>query len=250
MVSLPKWASIVLIAVVGLSGCATPNASGINDPYEQNNRAWHDVNTGLDQALIGPASKTYGGVPEPVRKGFTNVSDTLSLPGIVVNDVLQFQLLDALHNTTRFALNATLGIGGLFDPATAAGLEERDSDFGETLHVWGVGEGRYMVLPVYGPSTERDALGIAVDWVIDPLGSLLTPRQNQIKTALTVADLANSRVRYSDIYEGILYESADAYTQMRLTYLDNRRFELGRNGATASQAESTETYDIYEDFYE
>lgn len=239
------------LTVVGLAGCSTPMPNGVHDPYEEANRKWHDTNIALDRAVVDPVSTAYGTVvPDPLRKGVSNVSDTLSLPGIVVNDVLQLQFGDALHNTGRLLVNATLGLGGLFDPATEMGLGERDSDFGETLHRWGVGEGAYVVLPLYGPSTERDAVGIVVDMVLDPVGSLLDKPESTYPTALKVADLADTRYRYSDIYEAVLYDSADSYTQMQLSYLDNRRFELGTALGADAAAEEAASYDIYEDFYE
>ncbi|WP_434289466.1 MlaA family lipoprotein [Celeribacter sp. SCSIO 80788] len=245
--------SIAALSLGVLAGCAAaPQTGGINDPYEDVNRSWHETNVALDRAVIKPVSTAYGTVvPDPLRKGLSNVSDTLGIPGTVVNDVLQLRFGDALHNTARFAVNATVGIAGLFDPATGMGLEERDSDFGETLYTWGVGEGAYVVLPVYGPSTERDAFGLIVDMALDPVGNLLGNPEKSYKTGLKVADLADTRYRYSDLYESVLYDSADSYSQMRLTYLDNRRYELGTPiVAGAEGAEQATTYDIYEDFYE
>ncbi len=243
----------VSAALFGLAGCAAPVANGVNDPYEEVNRGWHETNIALDKGLVDPVSTAYGTVvPDPLRKGLSNVSDTLSIPGTVVNDVLQFQLGDALHNTARFAVNATVGLAGLFDPATSMGLEERDSDFGETLHTWGVGEGAYVVLPLYGPSTERDAVGLIVDIALNPVGHLLDSPESDYATGLKVADLADTRYRYSDLYESVLYDSADSYSQMRLSYLDNRRFNLGMPVSTVETDETQggATYDIYEDFYE
>lgn len=236
-----------------LAGCSdTGGVGGINDPYEETNRGWHDTNVALDRTVIKPVSMAYGTVvPDPLRKGLANVSDTLSIPGAVVNDALQLQLGDAVHNAARFAVNATVGIAGLFDPATGMGLESRDSDFGQTLSVWGMGEGAYVVLPAYGPSTERDTLGLIVDMALDPVGHLLGTPESSYKTGLTVAEMADKRYRYSDLYESVLYDSADAYTQMRLTYLDSRRYELGTpiSAADGTGGQST-TYDIYEGFYE
>ncbi|MCA0042302.1 MlaA family lipoprotein [Celeribacter litoreus] len=244
---------ILTASALLVAGCSAPGAGEFNDPYEDVNRSWHETNTIIDRGVIDPVSTAYGTVvPDPVRRGVSNVSDTLSLPGMVVNDVLQLQLGDAVHNTARFALNATLGIGGLFDPASEVGLEERESDFGETLHVWGVREGAYLVLPLYGPSTERDAAGLLVDIALDPVGHLLGTRERDLRAELKAAELADTRYRYSDLYESVLYESADSYSQMRLSYLDNRRYALGVPIVPneGEEEQSTATYDIYEDFYE
>jgi phospholipid-binding lipoprotein MlaA len=248
-----KQLALIFITALTLSACASHSPStGINDPHEAQNRATYESNVQLDRGVIKPIAVAYGTVvPDPVRKGLSNVSDTLSLPGTVVNNLLQFKLVDALHNTARFALNATLGFAGLFDPASEVGLDERDSSFGETLHVWGFGEGEYIVLPVYGPSTNRDMIGLIVDIALDPLGTVLDPKVSNIKTGLKVADIVDTRYRYSDLYESVVYDSADGFAQLRLSYLDRRRFELGtpvpQDGSAPADNPS---YDLYEDFYE
>lgn len=246
--------SAAIAGVVFLAGCAAPNdGQGVHDPYEETNRAWHETNVALDRAAIKPVATAYGTVvPDPVRKSLANVSDTLSIPGAVVNDVLQLRFGDAVHNTARFAVNATVGIFGLMDPATGMGLEERDADFGETLQRWGVTEGAYVVLPVLGPSTERDGLGIIVDMALNPVGTLLGTEVADAKTGLKVAEMADKRYRYSDVYESVLYDSSDSYAQMRLTYLDKRRYELGDPlfKPTGEAEDAQQGYDMYEDFYE
>ncbi|MEN8834143.1 MAG: VacJ family lipoprotein [Pacificibacter sp.] len=248
-----KHFALLIATALTLTACSAPSSSqGPNDPLETVNRKTYEANVEIDRAVIKPVATAYGTVvPDPLRKGLSNVSDTLGLPGVVINDILQFKLGDALHNTTRFALNATLGLAGLLDPASDIGLEERDSDFGETLHTWGFGEGAYLVLPVYGSSTTRDTVGLIADFALDPLGTVLDPAVSTAATGLQVAQIADTRYRYSDIYESIIYDSADGYAQLRLTYLDRRRFELG---AAAPQEAGTSadnaSYDIYEDFYE
>jgi phospholipid-binding lipoprotein MlaA len=224
----------------------------VHDPFEAGNRDVHETNIALDRQLVKPIAATYGTVvPDPVRRGLSNVSDTLGLPGVVLNDILQLQFGDALHNTARFAINATLGLGGLLDAASDGLIEERDTDFGETLHTWGFGEGAFVMLPLYGPSTTRDTVGLLVDIAFDPLGSALTPAASTAKTGLKVASLADTRYRYSDLYESVVYDSADSYTQLRLSYLDKRRFELGTPITQAGGEDAVSpTYDIYEDFYE
>lgn len=248
-----KQLALIFITALTLSACASRSPStGINDPYEAQNRATYEDNVRLDRNVIKPIAVAYGTVvPDPLRKGLSNVSNTLSLPGTVVNNLLQFKLGDALHNTARFALNATLGVAGLFDPASEVGLDERDSGFGETLHVWGFGEGEYIVLPVYGPSTNRDMIGLIVDIALDPLGTALDPAASSVKTGLKVADIVDTRYRYSDLYESVIYDSADGYAQLRLSYLDRRRFELGTQVQQDDSAPADNpSYDLYEDFYE
>ncbi len=243
-----------IISTSFLLGCAGPgDNTGVRDPYEETNRRTHEFNVAVDKAVLKPVSNAYGTVvPSPVRSGLSNVADTLSIPGAVVNDILQLSLIDAAHNTARFALNATVGVAGLFDVATKIGLEERDADFGETLARWGVTEGNYMVLPLYGATTERDGLGMIVDWVIDPVGQLVDIPESYAVSAAKATDLVNTRYEFSGIIDDVLYESADGYSQLRLSALDRRRFALAQSGAISQSAESTqdEDFDLYEDFYE
>jgi phospholipid-binding lipoprotein MlaA len=134
------WGGVLVL--LALSACSAPAPSGIDDPYEGFNRKVHGFNTAVDKNVLRPlAAGTSKIVPEPVSRGVTHFADNLSLPAAVVNDLLQFNIGDAAHNTMRFLVNTTVGIGGIFDPATAAGAPERPTDFGETLHVWGMAEG-------------------------------------------------------------------------------------------------------------
>ncbi|WP_243695838.1 MlaA family lipoprotein [Rhodovulum marinum] len=230
-------------ALAVLAGCAAPIPGGVSDPYEVQNRGVHDFNVALDRALVRPAATSYGRVvPDPVRTAFSNFSANLSLPGKVLNSLLQLRPGDAAQNTTRFFVNTTIGLGGLLDPATPMGAPEIDTDFGETLHVWGVAEGNYVELPFLGPSTGRDTLGAVVDLAINPLGHL--PRADQRETATGLRVLSGLGARYdrSELIDSILYDSADSYAQTRQTYLQNRRFQLGR-GATPDY------FDPYEDPY-
>lgn len=217
-------------ALCGLSACGPgPAPQGISDPFEKENRATHQLNLTLDKNVIRPialgANKI---VPKPVVQGVSNFADNLGLPGTVLNDVLQLRLGKAAHNTLRFAINSTIGIGGVFDPATAMGAPEKKTDFGETLAVWGVGEGEYLELPLYGPSTRRDALGKVVDIGLNPVRILIPKDKAWIDTFAQVFAKIGDRGRYSETYDSILYESADSYAQARLLYLENRRHDLGQ----------------------
>jgi len=235
------------VAVAALSGCATPEvAKGINDPYEAQNRAVHEANKTIDRTILKPLSGGYGnGVPEPVRQGVGNFAGNLSLPGSIVNDVLQANIDDVAANTVRLLINTTFGIGGIFDPATAWGLPARDSDFGETLHVWGFAEGHYVELPLLGPSTKRDTIGSVVDLFTNPISYLLPSPERYAGPVAGAASKVGDRYRFGDTIDSILYDSADSYTQARLLYLESRRFELG--GGTVGDA--FEGYDDYDDFY-
>jgi phospholipid-binding lipoprotein MlaA len=248
---LPRFCALRSVApVVSLSallGCAAPVAQGINDPFEPLNRGTHKVNLALDKTLFGPGAQTYGSVvPKPVQQAVSNVADTLDLPGDIVNDILQANAEEAGINFLRLSANLTFGVFGLFDAASALGIPEKPTDFGETLHVWGVGEGPYVELPVLGPSTARDTVGTVVDVVANPVRLLVSGKD---ATGATVAKLfarLGDRDRYSETYESILYDSADSYAQARLLYLQNRRFTLGQS----TEAGSDDAFvDPYEDPY-
>lgn len=221
-----------------LAGCAGSSSGSSGDPLEPMNRSVHAFNQGLDTALIRPiatAGKGNGVVGERIG----DFADNLSKPGDIVNNILQLRLIKASENTLRFGFNTVFGLGGLFDVASAAGMPENKTDFGETLHIWGVGEGAYLELPLLGPSTARDAVGEVVDYVIDPLNVLPKP-ESYYATAAKIASKIGDRGRYSDTVDSILYESADSYSQTKLLYLQNRRYELGQ---TPDEADFVDPYE-------
>ena len=238
------------VAFATLAACGTaPPASGINDPNEKMNRAVHGFNKGLDGLVVRPASVVYGSVvPEPLRQGVSNVSDTLDLPGDFVNNVLQGKAEKAGANFARFAVNVVFGFGGVLDVATDAGIPRGKTDFGETLHVWGAGEGPFVERPFFGASTRRDAIGAVVDLVLNPVGKVAKGNGATAVTAAKVLSKLGDRTRYSSTVDSILYDSADSYAQARLLYLQNRRFELGQTGGADASGEDG-FIDPYEDPY-
>ncbi len=220
-----------LVVAVGLAGCGAPGpdvSQAINDPYEAQNRKIHAFNKNRDRQILRPVAVAYSDtMPDDVEIVVSNVSDNLSLPGQVVNNLLQGDLRMASSNTLRFLINSTAGFAGMFDPSSELGLPKDDTDFGETLHVWGVGEGHYQELPFVGPSTQRDTTGMVVDFVLDPTRAILPRVDRNIATGVRIVDGVGARGRFSETVDSILYDSADSYAQARLLYLQNRRFELG-----------------------
>ena len=234
----------VVIAAAVLSACATPHGAD-NDPLEPVNRAVHGFNKGVDKVVLRPASQVYGqGVPEPLRQGISNVGDVLGLPSVIANDILQAKFIDATNNTLRLGVNLTFGLGGLIDVASAAGMPEKSNDFGTTLATWGMGEGPYVELPLYGPSTGRDAMGKVVDIALDPVGNLFEGDDRKTYVGVNALGILDNRYRYSNTVDSILYESADSYAQAKLLYLQNRRFALeGADGSTVSDDEFIDPYE-------
>ena len=251
-----KAVVIPFLLVATLSACATPEGyvarDGINDPFEERNRKVHAFNKSIDQAILRPASRGYNKVlPPEMRMMVNNFSDNLSGPGLVVNNLLQGNFKGAITNTYRFALNSTLGFAGLVDVAEMAGVSEVDTDFGETLHVWGVGEGHYVETPFRGPSTERDTVGMVVDFFTNPLSYAMSGTTNEYRQGVRVLDIVGDRGRFGDTINSVLYDSADSYAQSRLIYLQSRRFALGRSGdATYDDPYAIGTTDPYDDPYE
>ncbi|TDK43994.1 MlaA family lipoprotein [Antarcticimicrobium luteum] len=215
-----------------LSACVirTPEqkASGeIFDPYERTNRSIHAFNLGVDKAVFRPASKSYVTiVPEPMVDSFNHFAQNLSMPGMMVDSLLQGRIKQAGIALARFVINSTVGFAGLADPASDFDIPEVDTDFGETLYVWGFDEGAYVELPLYGPSTTRDAVGVVVNLFTNPLDYTDPRPADNLGLYSEVVRRMGDRGRYSDTVDAMLYESADSYAQLRTLYLQNRRFDL------------------------
>lgn len=245
------------VSLLTLAACSpAPVATGTNDPHEAANRKVHAFNRGVDKAILRPASKAYAILPQPVERGVANFADNLDTPGDVINNLLQGRVGPAAQNSLRFATNTVFGLGGLFDTATALGLPGVETDFGETLHVWGAGEGSYLEVPLLGPSTTRDFAGTIVDLAANPVRLAVKESEANIATVAKAGSRLGDRARYSETVESVLYESADSYAQLRLLYLQNRRFELGQaadgapSGAAEGAASADDSFvDPYEDPY-
>ena len=219
-----------LIGAVALTACtAGPPDQEIYDPDEAANRKVHAFNKSLDRNLVAPVARVYGKtVPVRADNAISNLATHLAIPGEIVNSTLQLNFEDVVINTIRFATNTVFGLGGLFDFATAAGMDEDvDTDFGKTLAVYGFPEGRYLEVPVFGPRTERETYGIVVDYLLDPLGSFLPASAQKVTYPLYVVDKLGDRNEYDDAISGVLYESEDSYATARSIYLQNRRFDIG-----------------------
>lgn len=249
--------ALLLAASLSLAACATSQdvatrSDGINDPYEAQNRKVHTFNKGFDKNLFRPVSQGYGVVPVEMRNTVNNFSENLGMPGVAVNSLLQGDLRGTGLATVRFIMNTTIGLGGFFDAADELNIPAHTTDFGETLAVWGVDEGAYIELPFLGPSTQRATAGLVVDFFTNPLTYSTIDGDARIipPTAKGVAAL-NDRERFSDSFDSVLYDSADSYSQSRLIYLQNRRFQLGLDTADDADPYAADPYsaDPYEDPY-
>ncbi|MEM1363797.1 MAG: VacJ family lipoprotein [Pseudomonadota bacterium] len=234
-----------LCLVFAVTGCtAPPPSTEINDPLEPVNRGVHNFNVAIDQAFFRPVAVAYGTVvPRPVRQGVSNVADTLDTPRRAINHLLQGDVVNGVHNFWRFVVNATVGIGGIFDVATPIGLDERNTDFGETLFIYGAGEGPIVTTPFFSHYTTRNLAGEIGDIFLNPFSLILNYPDNLGAIAVAGADLTGDRYDFRDTVDTVLYDSADSYVATRQIYLENRRFELGVT------PEEEAFFDPYEDLY-
>jgi phospholipid-binding lipoprotein MlaA len=228
----------------GLTACASvppsPEALAANDPYEQTNREMLDFNGKLDRYVVIPSVAVYFFlVPEGGRRGVHNFLGNLSLPTIFVNDMLQGELARGGQSAARFVINTGFGFGGFFDPARKMGIPGHGEDFGQTLAVWGVGEGPYLVLPFFGPSNPRDAAGLATDAVIDPTNFIHFKQHlwwAGTREYFTFLDLKGQT--YQQI-QSIQRSSVDYYAGLRSLYRQLRDAEI-RNGRPAASQDLPE----------
>lgn len=221
------WIGRLLLPLL-LAACARGELQEgelIADPYEGVNREVHAFNKGLDQAVINPASKVYDAVtPEVGQLLIGNALAHLTLPGLFANHLLQADFEDAGATLARFALNTVMGAGGLLDPATAFGATYRETDFGLTLAEWGVEPGVYFELPLFGPSTTRDAVGRVVDRVFSPTTYVSGGADVTLaKAGVRAIDVLDTRERYRALIDDVLYGSRDSYRATRNAYVQNRR---------------------------
>ncbi len=225
--ALPRVAAALVLAAV--AGCATTpgvdhqdrHTAGPKDPYEGVNRKVFAFNDALDDYALKPAAKAYNAVlPSPVRTGVHNFFGNFSDAWSAVNQLLQGKPADAGTMTLRVLANSTIGIAGLFDPATSMGLERKSEDLGQTLGVWGLEPGPYLVLPLLGSSDIRDAIALPADTYVTP--ALLVPKfwQGVAVDAVGVIDTRAGLLGASQMLDELAF---DRYTFMRDAYITRRR---------------------------
>ena len=217
----------LLSTTVLLSACAKQTGDNISDPMEKMNRKTHALNKTLDKALLRPAGNAYGAIiSEKDNEVINNFAANLSEPSTIVNEILQGRIMKATKSSLRFIINTTLGFGGTVNAGKDFGLYADETDFGETLDVWGFGEGAYVELPFYAGSTVRDTVGLLVDFAFDPVNQMIPKKYKPAKTGVKLLELAGDRDQYGDVIDSVLYETEDSYASQRLYYLQNRRFQL------------------------
>lgn len=218
---LKRW--LVAGLALGLSCSAFADGASpkhTSDPWEGMNRKIQAFNDTADRWVLKPVAKGYAKItPHLLRRGISNFFVNLTYPLVVVNDFLQGKFHDGASDTGRFIMNTTLGIGGLFDPASGAHLPLHDEDFGQTFAKWGAGSGPYLVIPFLGPSTVRDGLGSAVGFTVQPTRYLI--EDNNTRYGMTALNFLEIRASLLDAEQLI---SGDRYIFMRDAYLQRREY--------------------------
>lgn len=213
---------LVCCSMFLLVGCATTGHHP-DDPLERYNRAMYVFNDGVDTMVVRPVAKGYETVtPRLLRAGVGNFFGNLGDVWIGFNSMLQGKVGDAFSDWMRFMVNTTFGIAGVFDVASEMGLAKNDEDFGQTLAVWGVGEGPFVVLPLLGPRTLRDAVALPVDWQGDPVASIDHARTRASFSGLRIVHGRASLLGIDKTFA----EALDPYALTRDSYLQQRRFKV------------------------
>lgn len=213
-----------LIAATALAASLVGAAAAENaDPWEGLNRGVYKLNKGFDRAIGRPVSMGYRrAFSKPVRHGVHNALYNLNEPLNTLNFALQLRPEPAARSLGRFAINSTIGLLGVIDVAGASGVPYRDTDFGLTLARWNVPSGPYVVLPVYGPSSLRDAAGKLADTVISPLNWWNYDGKLAVDTTIWIADGIDDRVAIDPLYLDVQRNSLDPYATIRSAYQQNR----------------------------
>jgi len=226
-----KQHTFLIFVLILLSGCSYQNEL-INDPIdplENINRSIYTFNENLDEALLEPAADGYDYItPNFLQKGFNNFFDNINYPVTIINQVLQGNIEESLQDTLRFTINTTIGIFGLFDPASRMGLPEHDEDFGQTLAVWGVKEGPYLMLPFFGPKTLRSLTGDLTDVLFNPL---LNIDDTNLKIKTNLINILQDRSDLSTLEEE-LDNSFDPYQYIKDSYIQNRKYKIYNGNVT------------------
>lgn len=222
-----KCKMLPILAAAFLAACSStpePGQEAGSDPFESVNRGIFSFNEFVDSILLKPVAQGYQAiVPEYGRERVSNVLRNLKMPVVFANSVLQGDPENAFSSLWSFTLNSTLGIAGIFDFAgTNTDLKVRKEDFGQTLGKWGVGSGSYVMLPILGPSSTRDTIGLVVDAVSDPFNWM----DNEIVITRTVVSAIDARAENLELVDDVYKTSLDPYATFRSGYLQRRQTEI------------------------
>jgi phospholipid-binding lipoprotein MlaA len=222
---------ILMLFAVFLMGCASTQpvrSANPTDPLESFNRSMFAFNEGVDQAVLKPVAQGYRAVtPQPVRQGVTNFFDNLEDMWSTINSALQLRPKNTLENAMRVAVNTVFGLGGVINIADEMGIERHSEDFGKTLGRWGMPSGPYIVMPILGPSTLRDATTIVFENKHDPVAQINHIPTRNATTVLRIVETRTNLLRLGDLLDDV---ALDKYSFTRDAFLQKRRAEIYRPG--------------------
>ena len=238
----------ISICLLALCACNTTElrnySSNPNDPFEKTNRKIHAFNKHVDETTLKPASKIYGNViPRPVRLGAANFYENLQEPKRFVNHLGQTEFIKATTDVSRFVINSSVGIFGIFDVASRISLFSDDTEFDETFAYWGLPVGPYLELPFIGPSSIRGSMSMLVDYTLNPMSLLSGPAEGASLITFGALDILNKRHEFGTMVDTILHNSLDSYYSARSTYLQTRI-----NEPPEPMEDNLDLFDPYEDF--
>jgi phospholipid-binding lipoprotein MlaA len=215
-----KHSASLCLAVIVLTGCASGPNRHPEDPLEPLNREIYSFNRGLDMFIFAPVAGIYHKlVPSAIRACVTNFFSNIDDITVAANEVLQLKIPDAIQTSTRFVLNTTLGVGGIFDVASTKGIYKRREDFGTTLAHYGMKSSPYIVLPIIGPSTVRDGTSLIIDWYLTPYAYV----DDWIMWYALGINLVNLRANMLEEVGFVNYAAQDSYSFVRDIYLQRRK---------------------------
>ena len=217
---------ICAILLIFISGCATTGAIDERDPFEGFNRTMYSFNQGIDKVLFNPVAKFYQAItPDFIEKGISNIFNNIDDISIIANDILQLKIGQAYMDTARFIFNSTLGFAGFRDVSSQMGLVKHDEDFGQTLAVWGVGPGPYIVAPIFGPTTLRDATSLVVDDVLlNPVAYL--NNNDALKAGILTLNYIDIKADLLTTNELIDEAALDQYEFTKNAYFSKRESQI------------------------
>lgn len=227
--------ALVASTVLLTAACASrEQAAETGDPLEPLNRGIYNVNMALDDALLEPAANAYTTVtPEPARDGVQNFMTNLNQPVVFANTLLQGDVRASVETFGRFTVNTIFGIGGVFDVASAAGVEQHQEDFGQTLAVWGVNDGPFLMLPLLGPSTLRDGTGRFVDRYPHPLNWNAEYSDSTWAWGIRGLNGLDARARAQGVFTTMETTAIDPYVQVRSAYRQMRASQIANENGDA-----------------
>ncbi|WGS42376.1 VacJ family lipoprotein [Burkholderia sp. JSH-S8] len=243
-----RHAALAVAAAAALSGCATVQTPTKGDPLEGFNRTMYKFNDTVDTYALKPVAKGYQYVvPQPVRDSVTNFFSNIGDVYIAANNLVQLRIADGVGDIMRVVINTVFGVGGLFDVATVAKLPKHTADFGVTMGRYGMPAGPYLVLPLLGPSTVRDAAGLGVDYVGNPLTYV---KPDGVSYGLFGVNLVNTRANLLGAGDVLEAAAIDKYSFVRNAYLQRREMLIsnarGEAGAS-SGSDALPKYDLPDD---